>query len=82
MPRLKCHLCDNFLTVRPSVLENENYIPKCHYCRISLPPENWRCRGIVKTDERYGRTRGDRCKCWVKEERDDYCHYHTSQEEE
>ena len=83
MPRIKCHFCNNLLTVRPAVLKNEKYIAKCHQCRVSPPPENWRCKGIVTSDDRQhtasGRAKGDRCKCWVKEEGDDYCHYHKYQ---
>ena len=86
MPRIKCHFCNNTLVVRPSIMSKKNYTPRCHYCRISPPPEDWRCQGVVASCDSqhtiHGRKKGDRCKCWVKEEGDKYCHYHKHQEEE
>jgi len=83
MPRIKCRFCDNRLVVRPSILKNENYVPKCHTCYNNPPPDEWRCKGIVISSDRKnpisGRSKGDRCKSWVKEEGDEYCHYHKYQ---
>jgi len=83
MPRIKCRFCDNRLVVRPSILENENYVPKCHTCYNNPPPEGWRCNGkIITRCKKRGVKKGDRCRSWIKEEGDKYCHYHKYQGEE
>ena len=78
MPRLPCHLCSNWVTVKLKhyrVIQDE-YIAICYsgrnYHRLEEIPEELRCRGTTSKNER--------CKSWANfNQRSEYCAVHKGE---
>ena len=78
MPRIKCHNCDNKVTVRYSRLQQmgEPYIAFCYECyNAKEKPEGFRCLGYAHS--------GKRCNAWNDYNNGSkYCKNHKSQGDE
>jgi len=75
MPRLKCRFCSTRLVVRPEYIKDKTYYCRCMACANSLPPDDWRCQGTIKSSGS-NRKKGDRCKQWIRRLGDKHCFNH------
>ena len=72
MPRVKCTFCDTRVVISPQYHADETHFARCHKCRTSVPPDDYRCQGTIKrgstgprSKRSKGQHRGDRCRNWI-----------------
>ena len=58
IPTRLCIFCKTRYDVKPSNAVRERFKPTCYNCRLSLPPEEFRCK--AKT------TKNTQCKLWKR----------------
>lgn len=58
IPTQLCIFCETRYDVKPSNVIRKGFNPTCYDCRLSLPPDEFRCEAIT--------SKNTRCKLWKR----------------